>query len=152
MPIRFDLMELVIDSDVRTFIELQRTARLATVDQQARPHIVPICFALHDNKLYTPVDEKPKTPDYTKLRRLRNITEHPRVQVLFDEYDDSDWTRLRYVQLRGHARVIDSGIEHADAIQRLRSRYEQYIEMALESRPVIAIDVDGVVDWKASHG
>ncbi|MEX2226946.1 MAG: TIGR03668 family PPOX class F420-dependent oxidoreductase [Dehalococcoidia bacterium] len=141
---------MAIDISVREFIEHQRVARLATVDEHGRPHVVPICFALAGEVLYSAIDEKPKSGDYRRLRRLRNIEANPNVQVLFDVYDDADWSRLRYVQLRGRARIIDAGDEHAAAIALLRQRYAQYTTMALESRPVIAIDMERVVEWRAA--
>jgi PPOX class probable F420-dependent enzyme len=135
-----------IDPILRTFIDSQRLGRLATVDAEGRPHVIPICFALHDTTLYSAIDEKPKTDG--PLRRLRNIAENPHVQVLFDTYDDADWSKLRYVQLRGVARIIESGAEHARAVAQLRVRYAQYRQMALEERPVIAIEVEHVVRWR----
>ena len=140
---------MIIDAETRAFVLAQRVARLATVDEASRPHIVPICFALdaHTDTLYSPIDEKPKRGDYARMRRLRNIAANPNVQVLFDIYDDGDWQRLRYVQLRGTARIISAGDEHARALVLLRERYAQYAAMALESRPVIAIDVVRVVGW-----
>jgi PPOX class probable F420-dependent enzyme len=138
---------MIIDDDAREFVVALRVARLATVDADAHPHIVPICFALDGDILYTPIDEKPKRGDYADLRRLRNIAANPNVQVLFDVYDDGDWTGLRYVQLRGAGRILSSGAEHASAITLLRARYAQYGAMALESRPVIAVDVERVVGW-----
>lgn len=147
----------MIDDETRAFIESQRVARLATVDATGAPHIVPVCFALDGATLYTPIDEKPKDGDYRRLRRLRNIAANAAVQVLFDVYDDADWSRLRYVQLRGRARIIEGGAgettgEHARGIELLRTRYPQYATMALELRPVIAIDVHRVVSWSASPG
>ncbi len=136
-----------IDQHVRTFIDAQRVARLATVDEHDRPHIVPICFALDTHTLYTAVDDKPKTGDVTRLRRLRNVIANPNVQVLFDHYDDGDWSRLRYVQLRGHARILGLDDEHKRALSLLRDRYTQYLLMGLERRPVIAVDVTRVVAW-----
>ena len=133
----------------RAFIESQRTARLATVDAAGRPHVVPVCFALEGDVLYTPIDEKPKRGDARSLRRLRNIAANPHVQVLFDAYDDADWTRLRYLQLRGRARILNAGAEHERAIAALRARYAQYAAMALESRPVIAVDVERAVSWRS---
>jgi PPOX class probable F420-dependent enzyme len=140
-----------IELDTRRFIEAQRVARLATVDAYGRPHVVPVCFALDVETLYIAVDEKPKRGDDRRLRRLRNIEANPNVQVLIDIYDDIDWSQLRYVQLRGTARIIEPGHdEHGRAIAVLRRRYAQYREMALESRPIIAIDVARAVDWRAS--
>lgn len=141
---------MVISDRVRAFVEAQRVARLATVDADGRPHVVPICFALAGDVLYSAIDEKPKREDYGQMRRLRNMAANPRVQVLVDVYDDSDWTRLRYAQLRGVARVIEGGDEHAGAIALLRARYQQYDSMALERRPMIAVDVRRVVDWQAT--
>jgi PPOX class probable F420-dependent enzyme len=140
----------MLTSHDRSFIDAQRVARLATVDVDARPHIVPVCFALSPaDTLYTPIDDKPKSGDYRRLRRLRNIAANPSVQVLFDVYDDNDWSQLRYLQLRGRARIIDAGDEHARAITLLRARYGQYRTMPLESRPIIAIDIDHAVRWTA---
>ncbi len=138
----------VIDEPIRAFIEAQRVARLATVDAANRPHVVPICFALDGDTLYSAIDEKPKSGDPMRLRRVRNIEANPHVQVLFDVYDDADWTRLRYVQLRGVARVVRDTEEHARAVDALRDRYPQYLRMSLEARPVIAIDVRRVVGWR----
>lgn len=137
----------MISEELRNFIESQRVARLATVDERARPHIVPVCFALDRDVLYTPIDEKPKRGEARSLRRLRNIASNPHVQVLFDLYDDVDWTCLRYVQLRGAARIIEAGEEHRRAIALLRARYAQYRTMALAERSMIAVDIERLVDW-----
>ena len=48
--------------------ERERVARLATVGPDGRPHVVPICFALDGDTLYTAVDSKPKS-----TRRLRRL-------------------------------------------------------------------------------
>ena len=128
----------------------QSIGRLATVDAGGRPHVVPICFALDGDLLFSAIDEKPKAGDYTRLRRLRNIAANAHVQVLFDIYHD-DWSQLRYVQLRGVARVVENGPEHVRAVTLLRARYAQYALMALESRPVIAIDVRRAVYWPKRH-
>src|SRR5438045_5141057 len=62
------LRAMIIGEDTRTFIDRQRVGHLATVDEHARPHIVPICFALRGDTVYIAVDEKPKTADYSRLR------------------------------------------------------------------------------------
>ncbi|MDE3095420.1 MAG: TIGR03668 family PPOX class F420-dependent oxidoreductase [Chloroflexota bacterium] len=138
-----------MDDTLRAFIDTRRVARLATADAHGRPHVVPVCFALLGDTLYTPVDEKPKRAAPAGLRRVRNIAREPRVQVLVDVYDDADWSNLRYVQLRGRARIIEAGGEHTRALAALRARYPQYRAMALESRPVIAVDIDRAVHWRA---
>ena len=130
----------------RRFLDAQRAARLATVDDQGRPHIVPIVFVFDGKAVYTPIDRKPKAVGPEGLRRVRNIRSNPHVQVLVDHYDD-DWTSLGYVQLRGTAALLESGAEYRTAIGLLKAKYPQYRELSLEGRPLIKIIVEHVVAW-----
>lgn len=139
--------QLKLDRDTRDFVQSRRVARLASVDVQSRPHVVPICFVLVGESIYSVIDQKPKRAAPERLRRLQNIALNAHVQVLFDHYDDDDWSRLRFAQLRGRARVLSSGAEYDWALSALRERYRQYKEMALTGRPIIAVDVDDVVVW-----
>ncbi|MCA1647051.1 MAG: TIGR03668 family PPOX class F420-dependent oxidoreductase [Chloroflexi bacterium] len=136
-----------MDEQARRFLERQRVAHLATADASGLPHVVPICFALVDETLYVAIDEKPKRGPPMQLRRLRNIDQNPRVAVVADIYDDTDWARLGFVLVRGRARVLRAGAEHVRALDALRTRYAQYRSMALEQRPVIAVAIDRVTSW-----
>jgi PPOX class probable F420-dependent enzyme len=128
------------------FLESHHVARLATVGTDGEPHVVPICYALGDQCLYTPIDEKPKRVEGRQLRRVRNIEANPRVAVVVDHYAD-DWTELGYVLVQGRAEIIGGGPEHAEALSLLRARYPQYRSMDLESRLVIKITPTRVVGW-----
>ena len=123
-------------------IEDARVARLATVDPEGRPHVVPICFVLDSDTLYTAVDEKPKRT--RALQRLRNIEANPRVEVLVDHYED-DWSRLWWTRLRGTARLVDD----PRALELLAAKYPQYAERP-PGGPVIAVTVEERVEWTAS--
>jgi Pyridoxamine 5'-phosphate oxidase len=61
-------------------------ARLATVTEAGRPHIVPVTFAVDGEHIYIAVDAKPKK--IRQLRKLRNVHRHPRAAVLADCYAD----------------------------------------------------------------
>ena len=124
-----------------------RVARLATIDPDGRPHLVPIVFALEGNTLYSAVDRKPKSS--RRLRRIENARARPDVTVLVDRYDD-DWSLLWWVRVRGHARVLDSGDEHDRALVLLREKYEQYRAEPPEG-PVLAIDVAEIRQWTAAE-
>ncbi len=126
------------------FTDSQRVAHLATADANGRPHVVPVCFASLDGRIYIAIDEKPKRS--LRLKRLRNIEENPQVALVLDRYDE-DWSRLAWVLVQGTAAVLDGGPERAQAIAALRERYPQYRSMALEERPVIAITVERVSSW-----
>jgi PPOX class probable F420-dependent enzyme len=142
-----------LDERARQFLDRRRVAHLATVGGAGAPHVVPVCFVVVGAVVYVAIDEKPKRfQDPLKLRRLRNIAENPQVALVADVYDDLDWSRLGFVLLRGVARVLVGGGEHAGAVVALREKYVQYREMALEERPVIAIDVEQVTAWGQLDG
>jgi PPOX class probable F420-dependent enzyme len=136
-----------LDQQARRFLERQRVAHLATADATGAPHVVPICFALIDETLYVAIDEKPKIGAPMQLRRLRNIVQNPRVAIVADVYDDTDWSQLGFVLVRGRARVLNAGDEHRRALEALRRKYPQYQAMALEERPAIAVEVERVTSW-----
>ncbi len=119
-----------------------RVARLATVGADGRPHVVPICFALDGDTLYTAVDEKPKAT--RKLRRLVNIEANPRVEVVIDRWDE-DWSRLWWVRLGGTARVVD---RHARALELLQAKYAQYRD-APPAGPFVVVAVESRSEWRA---
>ena len=130
----------------RRFLAEQRVAHLATADARAVPHVVPVCFALHESTLYITVDAKPKRALGTELKRVQNIVENPAVAVVVDHYDE-DWARLGWVMLRGQAEVLTSGTEHDNAQALLRSRYPQLAAMQIAHLPVIAVRIARVTSW-----
>ena len=129
----------------RRFVERARVAHLATANRGARPYVVPICFALSSNLLYTAIDLKPKIQDAPNLRRLRNIAENPHVTVIVDCYSEN-WKRLAFVLLHGRASLTDAR-EARRAIRLLRAKYPQYRAMALEGRPIIKIRLTSAYAW-----
>ncbi|MDF9744715.1 TIGR03668 family PPOX class F420-dependent oxidoreductase [Natrinema salsiterrestre] len=159
------------------FLERARVASLATVDDAGRPHAVPICFAflersaspesaaangsVHENsgdgdhtRLVSAIDEKPKST--RELQRVRNIRSNPTVTLLVDRYRE-DWSRLAWVQVRGRARILEPDIAanhpdasvRFDAVRALESKYDQYADHDLESRPLLSIRVGRTVSWGA---
>jgi PPOX class probable F420-dependent enzyme len=135
----------VTEPEARRLAAVARVARLATVGEDGRPHVVPICFDLTGDVLSSAVDHKAKrTP---ALRRLDNVAANPAVEVVVDRYDD-DWSALWWVRLVGTARVVTGGEEREAAVDRLAAKYPQY----RERRPagaVLLVDVERVVSWQA---
>ena len=122
-----------------------RVARLATIDPDGRPHVVPMCFALSGGVLYSAVDRKPKRS--RDLRRLRNVRERGWATVLVDHYEE-DWSALWWVRMRGRARVLEDGAEFRDALALLTEKYPQYGREPPPG-PVVAVDV---TEWRAWTG
>ena len=137
-----------ISAEQAAFLQEQRSGRLATVDPTGQPHAVPICYALLDGRIYTPIDEKPKRGDPRELRRIRNILANPKVCLVVDHYEDDDWSRLGWLQVRGVASLVEDEAERAHALAALRARYRQYQAMALESLPLLRITPTRLVGWQ----
>ena len=127
---------------------LSRANRERLRDQVAdgRPHLVPICFALEGDVLYSAVDQKPKRS--TRLQRLENIRNRPAVAVLVDHYEE-DWTRLWWVRMDGTASVLDEGPERSHALVLLRAKYEQYRSQP-PTGPVIAVEIERWRGWTSA--
>jgi PPOX class probable F420-dependent enzyme len=123
-------------------------ARLATLDPDGRPHLVPIVFALDGNTLYSAVDRKSKRS--RRLRRIENARARADVTILVDHYEE-DWRRLWWIRLRGRARVLDTGTEHERALALLREKYPHYRDDP-PTGPVLAVDVTETREWSADTG
>jgi len=115
------------------------------VRRDGSPHLVPVCFAVSGDAIYTAVDHKPKST--ADLARLRHIAAEPRVALLADRYDD-DWSRLWWVRVDGDAKVVDSAQERNEALAALAAAYRQYAERPPEG-PVIAVRPRRFRGWKA---
>ncbi|MBA2282542.1 MAG: TIGR03668 family PPOX class F420-dependent oxidoreductase [Acidimicrobiia bacterium] len=135
---------------MRERLAAARTAHLATVRPDGRPHVVVCCFAVAvavavaADVAWSAVDGKPKSR--TDLQRVRNIEAAPAASLLVDHYDDEDWSALWWVRVDGTARVVADGAEHAAAMQTLRAKYPQYGAMALDG-PVVALDIESWRGW-----
>ena len=130
----------------REFLLESRLAHLATSTKNGKPQVIPICYVYDGDSLYSSIDEKPKRRSPTQLQRVLNIVENPSVSLVVDRYEE-DWSKLKYVLVRGSAEIVHIGEEHEHAVQLLREKYPQYRQMKLEDRPVIKIKPVGVFAW-----
>jgi PPOX class probable F420-dependent enzyme len=139
-----------LDARSRALLDTARVAHLATADQYARPHAVPIVFVLDGERLYFPLDRKPKrVDDWHALRRVRNIETNGRVSIVVDTYEE-DWTKLAWVLLEGVATILESGSERDSAAAALTAKYAQYDGGGLVDRPVARVAIERAVEWHAA--
>ena len=121
-----------------------RVGRLATTRPGGRPHVVPCCFAVEVDRLFTAVDDV-KVKSTAALRRLGNVTAHGWASVLVDHYEE-DWGALWWVRMDGPARIAEPGtIDHRTAVALLAAKYEQY-RLRPPPGPAIVVDID---TWRA---
>ena len=140
----------------KTIINTARLARLATVDLECKPHLVPVVFVYDNDRdsYFIPIDEKTKRYRPENLKRVRNIKENPNVALLIDEYNE-DWTKLYFIMIQGEASII-GGKKELDqnemsslkkAHKLLRHKYPQYQKIGV-GEYVIMIMSQKVIAWK----
>ena len=126
-----------------------RVGRLATVTADGAPHLVPCCFVLHGDVVYTAVDAV-KNKRTAALQRLDNVRAQGHASLLVDHYDE-DWSALWWIRVDGTARVLEptaeaDAEEAATARSLLAAKYEQYHRQPPPGA-VIAIDVERWRGW-----
>src|SRR5919106_3558373 len=132
--------------EMRRRVAAARVARLATIDPDGTPNVVPVVFVLDGDTLYSSVDEKPKRT--RELQRLENLRRDPRFMIVIDHYDE-DWPAVWWVRLRGRGRVLEGGSEREDALRLLTEKYHQYQHEGPQGA-VVALDVDQWRGWAYS--
>lgn len=132
-------------TEARALLEVARVARLATVRPDGRPHVVPVTFALVDQRLVTMVDHKPKQT--TRLQRVLNVEAQPSASLLIDHWSE-DWTRLYWVRVDGAATVHEGDTTWSRGRIALAAKYHQYTDQLPEG-PAIAIAIDRINGWSS---
>jgi PPOX class probable F420-dependent enzyme len=150
----------ILTGDERRLLQSARRAVLATTAPDGRPRLVPICLVVGERDdprgrplLYTPIDEKPKaSSDPNKLSRVKDLLLLPSAVVLVDRWDE-DWSQLGWLRVYGNAEILEPQLherdEHAAAVSQLRAKYPQYVDQALEGRPIIRIAISEARSWGA---
>lgn len=132
-------------AEARDRLAASAVARLGTVDAEGRPHLVPCCFVLDGEVVYSAVDGKPKRSP--NLQRLANVLIHPDTTLLVDHYE-ADWSRLWWVRVRGRGRLVSDVGEEARARALLVAKYPQYRRQPPEG-PVLAVEISEWRAWQA---
>ena len=128
-----------------------RIGHLATADENARPHVIPVCFSTDGRSIYSVLDQKPKRTSLFRLRRVKNILANPQATLLVDHYEE-DWGNLWYLMVSGRAELVLHGQEQTDAVALLRDKYQQYRMMDIGLNPVIKITPENIVSWESAPG
>jgi PPOX class probable F420-dependent enzyme len=128
-------------------LEDSRVARLGLVDDEQRPRVLPVTFALLDERLVSAIDHKRKDVPTERLARVRWLRSRPAAALTVDRYDD-DWERLAWVQALGDVEIIDAAAA-PDAIAALVERYAPY-RTRPPAGPVLAMTPSRLLWWQAS--
>jgi nitroimidazol reductase NimA-like FMN-containing flavoprotein (pyridoxamine 5'-phosphate oxidase superfamily) len=73
---------VINDTYLKTIIDKATVARLATVDSECKPHLIPVVFVFDNDCYFIPIDEKTKRSKPENLKRIKNIQQNPNVALL----------------------------------------------------------------------
>jgi PPOX class probable F420-dependent enzyme len=145
---------VINDTCVKKIIDKARVARLATVDTECKPHLIPVVFVFDNDCYFIPIDAKTKRSKPEKLKRAKNIQQNSNVALLIDEYNEN-WRKLYFIMIQGKASIIGGKkleqqnelllLEKAHKL--LSDKYLQYQEIGI-GEYVIMIIPQKVITWK----
>ncbi len=144
-------MSLKLNQKTKALIKGAKVARLATVDQKSHPYVVPVVFVFHENLFFVPLDDKTKTVNAIKLKRVKNIEKNANVTLLIDKYQN-DWKKLFFLMIHGKATMIDGkNSKLMDKIHKLLiSKYPQYKKIGI-GNSCIRINPQKITHWRYSN-
>ena len=144
---------MINDTYLKKIIDKTTVARLATVDAECKPYLVPVVFVFDNDCYFIPIDEKIKRSKPENLKRVKNIEQNPNVALLIDEYNE-DWTKLQFIMIQGKASIIGGKeLEQNEQVllekahKLLSAKYVQYQEIGI-GEYVIMIAPQKVITWK----
>jgi PPOX class probable F420-dependent enzyme len=126
-------------------LRVERVARLAFVDEQDRPRVLPVTFALSGGAIWSAIDEKPKRR--SEPARVRRLRRRPEAALCVDVYSD-DWSRLAWVQLLGRVEWL-SVEQGGEGMAALAAKYEPYAERTPPG-PLMRLSVERALYWRAT--
>ena len=89
------------------YLHGQRLGRLATVDADGQPHVVPVSFR-YNSELGT-IDIGGH--DFARRKKFRDVRSNPKVAFVVDDLASINPWRPRGIEIRGEAEVLETGGE-----------------------------------------
>ena len=103
----------ILTSKELDFLKRHELCRLATASKDARPHVVPVIYALDGENIVIAIDYGTK--------KLRNLKQNKRVALVVDDYHPN-----HAVMVEGECEILERGKEYRRLLQTLFDRFEIY--------------------------
>jgi PPOX class probable F420-dependent enzyme len=128
----------VMSAPMLEYLKSHELCRLATASRDARPHVVPVIYAVDGEDVIVAVDYG--------TRKLRNLMENPRAALVVDEYRPGPHGGL-FVE--GDCEVLERGKEYLRLLQVLFDRFESYRKNPWEEgeSPILKLRPTKAVMW-----
>jgi PPOX class probable F420-dependent enzyme len=121
-------------------------AHLGLLDLNGGPRVLPVTFALVEDRIWSAIDSKPKRDSGDELARVRFLRRDPRAAFTVDRYAD-DWEELAWVQALGEVEIV-AAADAAGALEGLAQKYEPYRDSAPPG-PLLALSPVRWISWRA---
>jgi nitroimidazol reductase NimA-like FMN-containing flavoprotein (pyridoxamine 5'-phosphate oxidase superfamily) len=95
------------------FLRSHELCRLATASKEAKPHVVPVIYALDGENVVIAVDYGTK--------KLVNLRENRKVALVVDEFHPN-----KGVMMEGECEILERGREYLRLLKILFDRFEYY--------------------------
>jgi len=103
----------VLTSKELDFLRAHEVCRLATASKDAKPHVVPVIYALEGEDILIAIDYGTK--------KLGNLRQNKRVALVVDDYHPN-----HAVMVEGNCEILERGKEYLRLLQVLFDRFETY--------------------------
>jgi len=123
-------------------LKSERVARLGLLDDQDRPRVLPVTFALADGVIYSAIDSKPKRS--SEPARVRYLRRRPEAALTVDHYEDN-WAELAWVQVLVRVELLD---RDEQGLAALTAKYDQY-RSEPPPGPVLRLVPERALHWRA---
>jgi nitroimidazol reductase NimA-like FMN-containing flavoprotein (pyridoxamine 5'-phosphate oxidase superfamily) len=95
------------------FLKDHEVCRLATASKDAKPHVVPVIYALDGENMVIAIDYGTK--------KLKNLRENRSVALVVDDYSPN-----RAVMVEGECEILERGKEYLRLLRILFDRFDYY--------------------------
>ena len=119
-----------------SFLKSHDLCRLATASKNAKPHVVPVIYAVDGEDIVIAVDYKTK--------KLDNLRENPQVALVVDEYRPNGG-----LMVEGSCEIYERGKEYLRLLKVLFDRFEYYRKnpWGEGESPILKVRPTKAVSW-----
>ena len=118
------------------FLRAHEVCRLATASRDARPHVVPVIYAVDGEDVVIAIDYGTK--------KLGNLRENAKVALVVDDYHPN-----HAVMVEGDCEILERGKEYLRLLRVLFDRLENYRKNTRKEgeSPILKIKPAKAVSW-----
>lgn len=126
----------VLTAKQLNFLKAHELCRMATASKDARPHVVPVIYAVDGEDVVVAVDYKTK--------KLKNLRENNKVALVVDDFHPN-----HAVMVEGDCEILERGKEYLRLLQLLFGRFESYRKnpWGEGESPILKIEPTKAVSW-----